>query len=124
MAIGDHTHAPRPYPRAGRYPGRRGRRREVYPIGKFVAVYLAAVVLSFAAKAWVICNAIEPVWFNVIAIHLCAGIALTRYILSRVAWNPNFSNLSVVARAKVLAVLFWPLTYLVFIVQLLIARYL
>jgi hypothetical protein len=53
-----------------------------------------------------------------------AGFALNRTILPYVRWHHFTVTLQDVATAKVLALLFWPYSYFVFIVQLLIDRYL
>jgi len=89
-----------------------------------VLAYLWALVLSFTGKMLVLKLSLEPVLFKRIVIHLAAGYCLNRYLLQRMEWNPNFTTLAVVAKAKLLALVFWPVIYAVLIFQLLVARYL
>lgn len=122
MPVGDHIHPS--YPRSGQR-RRYGRgTRELNPIGKFASLYGLLLALSLAGKAFVFASRLEPVWLYLAAIHLSAGYTLNRYILTRVQWNPNFSTVSTLARAKVLTLLLWPVAYAILLCQLLIVRYL
>lgn len=125
MNLGNYTHPPLPRRRPqGRNPRARRPRVQVYPIGRFFLAYVLALAVSWAGHWWVLSQQVQPVWLNYILIHLAAGLALNKYVFPRVAWNQNFTTLTVVAKAKVAFLIFWPMSYAILIVQLLIARYL
>ena len=65
-------------------------------------------------------------WFGVgifFTVYLAIGVALNRLVLRRlIEWHPMHNTLSNVANAKLGAVLFWPLSYLVLFISLAINR--
>jgi hypothetical protein len=95
---------------------RRRRHHHGYPIWYFVKAYF------MAWAAILIVMALAPP-FIIIAYPL-AGFMLNRIILQRVKWHKYTTTLGDVASAKIRAIFLWPLEYGVFIVQLLICRFL
>ncbi len=56
--------------------------------------------------------------------HLYAGYRLNRAILPYFRWQPLTSSVATMASAKVSALIFWPVTYAVFLAQVWVVRYL
>ncbi|EMI47530.1 hypothetical protein C405_21009 [Stenotrophomonas maltophilia AU12-09] len=80
-----------------------------------VAALALLVTLSFGAS-WV------PIWFLPL-MYLVAGCALNRVVLRRlVEFHPLYNTLGVVAKTKLVYVLFWPFAYAYLLVMLLIDR--
>lgn len=87
-----------------------------YPVGQFVLAYLLAWV------ALLVSAAAEPA-FGLIMYPVC-GLALNRFILSRIVWHKVYDTVGQVARAKLGAFLLWPVAYPRFFFLLMAAKYL
>jgi hypothetical protein len=94
------------------------------PLGRFFLLYLYALVATVAAKLLFFQL---DIWIGIVGwviTHLYAGYRLNRAILPYFDWNPMTNAIGPIARAKLSALVFWPVTYAVFIVQLWAIRYL
>jgi 4-hydroxybenzoate polyprenyltransferase len=111
---------PTAHPRRGRGGRRRSRRNRPLPLGRFAGAYLLGLFFTFAEKGLLLAAGVPPPWILAIGalMHMIIGYKLNRLILARLEWNPNFAPLSVVAKEKIHALLFWPLTYPVLLMQL------
>ena len=128
MSIGDYTRHP-----AGRQGGRRGAktpqrgRRESghqVPLGQLFVYYLYALATTIVAKIVFLQMGLPVSLFGWIFAHLYAGYRLNRTILPYFRWQPLTSSVAAVASAKVSALIFWPVTYAVFLTQVWVVRYL
>jgi hypothetical protein len=91
-------------------------RTNSYPVGQFTLAYigvLAVTVVGFIIDV----RAGVPV-------YALAGYTLSRFVLAQLDWNSFEYSLADIARVKILALIFWPIMYPPFLLQLVISRYL
>lgn len=90
----------------------------VQPLRLRMAVLFYAFGCGLLYLAWVFLSG-----GLIFLVYLAIGVALNHLVLKRlIEWHPMYNTLSNVANAKLSAVLFWPFSYLVLFVQLVIAK--
>lgn len=100
----------------------RGRLRR-FPLGRSILIYLAVLAGYIGLKVALLGHA--PMnWPMAILAYLVAGLALNRFVLTQVVWHDVYNTLSAVAKAKLVAVLGWPLSYPLLFAQFIIVRHL
>ncbi len=93
-------------------------------LARWIGLYLLAVLACGGGTRLILASGHADALWLLAALHGAAGYVLNRTLLARLAWNPNFATLAVVAKTKLKALLFWPVVYPVLILQLALCRYL
>lgn len=93
-------------------------------MGLLFLYYTYALAMTTLAKIVFFQIGLPISVFGWIFAHLYVGYRLNRTILPYFQWQPLTSSVATVASAKVSALIFWPVTYAVFLVQVWVVRYL
>ena len=94
-----------------------------FPLGRSILIYLLITTAYVSLKLGLAMR--TPMdWAVSLLAYLMAGLALNRLVLARMVWHDVYNTLSAVARAKLVAMLAWPLAYPLLFAQIIIVRYL
>lgn len=94
--------------------------QSVLSLRRAMMIYLGACMLM--ALSYKGLSAINHAGWS-IWIYLLIGVALNHLLLKKlIEWHPMYNTLDNVVNAKLKAVLFWPLSYLVLLISLLLNR--
>ena len=100
---------------------RRGLR--YFPLRRSIVVYLVVLAMYLPFKFVLFSHDPTP-WVAFLVVHLVAGLVLSHAVLKHVVWHDVYNTLSGVSKAKLFALMGWPLTYPILFLQFMAVRYL
>jgi hypothetical protein len=102
-----HDHEARPHP---------------YQVGEFIAAYMTRL-LAFTAATGLLASIGEPHVLAAIGVaYVGCGISLRRFLHRRLRWFRQTANIAVIVEVKLHIIISWPVSVLVFIVQMAIGK--